>query len=494
MIGTINWLTSQIQKLWIELSSLWTTKLFILGNKEVSLKFILELIFSLIIAFLIARLIKELIKRLFLARFVQERGSLEALSALLSYTLTILAFLVVLQTVGISLSSLTIFAGAIGIGFGIGLQDLASNFISGITLLFEQSIKVGDFIQIDDLSGVVENISIRSTIIKTIDGVFVIVPNKTFLENKVINWTYKDPKVRIHVPIDVPDESDPLVVAESLLAAARRELDVLPSPCPEVHFKGFREGMDFELLVWINDHQKKDEITSSLYFFIEEELRDRGVDRPIAQRRIYIDNFKQMGSWSQKFTGEELANDSSVSTVLNHEKSQLASQKTTNIPLLRNLLRQVSYFEKCSDTELRHIILRGYKRVLEADEIICRENEPGDCFYIILSGAVEVFVESINKQVATRHPGEFIGEMSLLMGTPRTATLRTLEPTVLFVVDRENLQSLLEKQPDLADKISVELSKRQETLERLGIKIAANAPNETPFTQIRKRIQAIFGI
>ncbi len=494
MNWTIDWLTSQIKKLLIELSSLWTTKLFILGNKDISLKFLTELIFSLVIAFFIARLIKELIKRLFLARFVQERGSLEALSALLSYTLTILAFLVVLQSVGISLSSLTIFAGAIGIGFGIGLQDLASNFISGITILFEQSIKVGDFIEIDDLSGIVENISIRSTIIKTIDGVFVIVPNKNFLENKVINWTYKDPKVRIHVPIDVPDESDPLVVAESLLAAARREPNILLSPCPEVQFKGFQEGMDFELLVWISDRQKKDEITSSLYFFIEEELRDRGVDRPIPQRRLYIDNLKELSSFSQKSSVEELANNSSINTELNQENSQLASQKSTNIPLLRNLLRQVSYFEKCSDTELRHIILRGYKRVLEADEIICRENEPGDSFYIILSGAVEVFVESINKQVATRHPGEFIGEMSLLMGTPRTATLRTLEATVLFVVDRDNLQSLLEKQPDLADKISVELSKRQETLERLGIKIAGNAQNETPFTQIRKRIQAIFGI
>ncbi|GAA6614883.1 hypothetical protein NUACC26_006700 [Scytonema sp. NUACC26] len=191
--------------------------------------------------------------------------------------------------------------------------------------------------------------------------------------------------------------------------------------------------------------------------------------------------------------------DSTHSSTLTLTKdSQFETSKTvsksSSAATLRDLLRRVSYFEHLTDIELRHIIEEGYRKTLNADEVICRENDPGDSFYIILSGSVEVFVESIGKQVAIRQPGEFIGEMSLLMGTPRTATLRTKEETTLFVVERTNLQSLLKKHQELADKISEELSQRQETLGRLGIKLDSANKEETPFIQIRKRIQAIFGI
>jgi len=118
-----------------------------------------------------------------------------------------------------------------------------------------------------------------------------------------------------------------------------------------------------------------------------------------------------------------------------------ASEQPIGGWMLRDLLRKVSYFQQCGDIELRQVIEKGYRKKLASGEIICRENESGDSFYIILSGVVEVFVESISQQVALRRAGEFIGEMSLLMGTPRTATLRTLEETILFVVDRDNLQS-----------------------------------------------------
>ena len=93
--------------------------------------------------------------------------------------------------------------------------------------------------------------------------------------------------------------------------------------------------------------------------------------------------------------------------------------------MLRDLLRKVSYFRQCGEIEIRQVIEQGYRKKLTIGETICREGDPGDSFYIILSGSVEVFVESIDKQVAVRRAGEFIGEMSLLMGTPRTATLRT---------------------------------------------------------------------
>ncbi|AOY81035.1 mechanosensitive ion channel [Moorena producens JHB] len=489
-----------LSKIWNIVSTVFTTKLFQLGTQELSLITIVQLIVMAIATLYIARKIQEVIKRRLLTRLGLDRGTREALSSLIGYVLTVLGFLIVLQTAGINLSSLTVFAGAMGIGLGFGLQNLTANFISGLAILFEKPIKVGDYVKVDDLSGTVEKISIRSTTIRTNDGVFVIVPNTSFLENNVVNWTYQDPRARLRIPVDVPDESDPVIVTEVLLEAARKEPEVLPSPPPEVYFKGFGDGMDFELLVWIDNPPNMESIQSSLYYLIEEQLREQGIEHAEPQRDLYIRNLKDLeflvqtpqqtgaanGSSSQE---ESLSNKALANARKNKVKGNSRGKLT-----LRDLLRKVSYFEKCSDSDLRHIIQQGYRQMLKAGDIICEENDPGDSFYIILSGLVEVFVESIGKRVATREPGEFIGEMSLLMGTPRTATLRTLEDTILFVVDRENLKSLLEKHKDLADQISEELFKRKETLEQLGITVGGTEEKESGTNQIRQRIQSLFGI
>ncbi|NEO80718.1 mechanosensitive ion channel domain-containing protein [Moorena sp. SIO4G3] len=489
-----------LSKVWNIVSKVFTTKLFQLGTQELSLIMIVQLIVMAIITLYIARKLQDLIKRRVLTRFGLDRGTREALSSLIGYVLTVLGFLIVLQTAGINLSSLTVFAGAMGIGLGFGLQNLTANFISGLAILFEKPIKVGDYVKVDDLSGTVEKISIRSTTIRTNDGVFVIVPNTSFLENNVVNWSYQDPRARLRIPVDVPDESDPVIVTEVLLEAARKEPEVLPSPAPEVYFKGFGDGMDFELLVWIDNPPNMESIQSSLYYLIEEQLREQGIEHAEPQRDLYIRNLKDLEFLLQKpqqtaaangsFSDQEPLSKKAVATARTNKVKTNSRGKVT----LRDLLRKVSFFEKCSDSELRHIIQQGYRQMLKAGDIICEENDPGDSFYIILSGLVEVFVESIGKRVATRKPGEFIGEMSLLLGTPRTATLRTLEDTILFVVDRENLKSLLEKHKDLADQISEELFKRKETLDKLGITVGVTEEKESGTNQIRQRLQSLFGI
>ncbi|WP_424100460.1 mechanosensitive ion channel family protein [Moorena producens] len=176
----MTWIITQIQKLWNAISKVFTAKLFEFGDQAFSLSFLGKFLFLCIIAIIISRTIKTLIKHWLLSRFRMDRGTREALASIIGYILTILGFLIVLQTSGINLSSLAIFAGALGIGFGIGLQDLASNFISGLTILLDQPIKVGDYIEIDNLSGTVEKISIRSTVVRTIHNVCVIIPNNSF--------------------------------------------------------------------------------------------------------------------------------------------------------------------------------------------------------------------------------------------------------------------------------------------------------------------------
>lgn len=491
----LDWAIAQAKHLFQTLLNFFNISLFTFGGEKFSFSSIIELIVQAIAVVLIASAIKQLLKQRILPRFGLEVGTRESLSAITSYIVTIIGFIVVLQTVGIDLSTLAVFAGALGIGFGIGLQNLASNFISGLTLLFEQPIKVGDYVEVDKLAGTVEQIAIRSTTIRTINGVFVIVPNSRFLDNNVVNWSYRDPKCRIAIPVRVAEESDSLIVMEALLCAARQESRVLSSPCPEVYFKGpKKDTLRFELLVWISNPEEMDSIKSALQFLIEAEFRDRAIDTKIAES-VVLENLPTLAALLQQPTVGETNGSRAVAKATDRTDSKaIGSEKPIGGWMLRDLLRKVSYFQQCGDIELRQVIEKGYRKKLASGEIICRENDPGDSFYIILSGSVEVFVESIAKQVAVRRAGEFIGEMSLLMGTPRLATLRTLEETILFVVDRDNLQSLLENHHELADKIAEELSQRQETLTSLGITIGTATPEETPFNQIRKRIAAIFGI
>jgi len=494
--SALDWAIAPAKHFFKDLLNVFNTTLFTFGGEIFSFASITQLSIQSLAVIIIAGTIKELLKQRILPKFGLEIGVRESLSAITSYIITIVGFLIVLQTTGINLSSLAVFAGALGIGFGIGLQNLASNFISGLTLLFEQPIKVGDYIEVDKLAGTVEKIAIRSTTIRTVNGVFVIVPNSRFLDNNVVNWSYCDPKCRIVVGVQVAEESDSLTVTEALLTAARQESRVLSSPTPEVYFKGNKKDtLRFELLVWILNPVDMDSIKSALRFLIEAELRDRAINTRASAREIVLENLPTLFTLLQlPILQTTNGHTTQALTTTRNAENSLSSEKPIGGWMLRDLLQKVSYFQQCGDVELRKVIEKGYRKKLVSGEIICRENDPGDSFYIILSGAVEVFIESLAQQVAVRKAGEFIGEMSLLMGTPRTATLRTLEETILFVVDRDNLQSLLEQHHDLADKIAEELSQRQETLKSLGITLGGMTTKETPFNQIRRQIKAIFGI
>ena len=483
--SALNWADSQTKQFFQEFINAFNDSLFTFAGEKFSLGSIAKLMIQLAFVLVLANTTKQLLKERVLPRFKLEIGTRESLSTITSYIVTVTGFLIVLETAGINLSSLAVFAGAIGLGVGIGLQNLSSNFISGLTLLFGQPIKVGDYIEVEQLAGTVEEIAIRSTTIRTVNGVFVIVPNSRFLDHNVVNWSYRDPKCRIEIPVRVAEESDSLTVLEALLTAARQEPRVLPSPLPEVYFKGIAaDALTFDLMVWIRDPIEMDSIKSALRFLIEAEFRDRAIDQTTSTS-LTIENLPALAHWLQT---------AQTSGVAAKAGDLEETEKPIGGWMLRDLLRKVSYFQQCGEIELRQVIEQGYRKKLTIAETICREGDPGDAFYIILSGSVEVFVESIDKQVAVRRAGEFIGEMSLLMGMPRTATLRTLEETILFVVDHSNLQTLLTNHQGLADKIAEELSRRQEVLKSLGIPIGTTTKEETAFDHIRKRIQSIFGI
>jgi potassium-dependent mechanosensitive channel len=489
----MNWVLIQIEKFVTMLVRLLETPMFDLGDTPISISMVARVLLYVFIVFLMSRLIGQTLGRTILARMGFDRGTRESISSVIYYCLATLGFILVLHTQGINLSSLAVIAGVVGLGVGIGLQNLSSNFISGLTLLIERPVQVGDFIEVDKLLGTVEQISFRSTTIRTQDGVFVIVPNSHFVDRQVVNWSYRDPKCRLHVPISVAYDTDPLIVTEALLNVARQEPKVLSVPSPQVWFKRFGDNaLEFELLVWIDYPPDKEPIQSSLNFRIELELRKRSIQVPFPQLELWMRSNPQLLA---------IAEDVQTPTSLSETKTPLETvvggnghvSKTPNNWSLRELLLRITYFEACTDLELRKLIEYGYRQVYSSGQVVCQENEPGDSFYIILSGSVEVLSQRLEQYIATLHQGEFFGEISLLMGLSRTATVRTLEPSILFVVEHQDLQQLLREQPSLADQIAQKLSERQRELEQLGVWISENE-EIAPFVWIRNRLQTLFDL
>jgi len=390
-------------------------------------------------------------------------GTREAISIMVSYSSGAFVFISILQAIGVNLSSFTVLAGGIGIGIGFGLQEVAKNFTSGLTLLFEQKIKAGDFIEWSGMTGYIDEVSLRSTVIRTLVGRYIVVPNQFLVENQVINWTYQGTKGWTMVEVSVAHESDTVLVVEILLDSAYMEETVSYEKPACVYFTGFGDNsLNFQLWVWVEEIDKKHITESSLRFIIEYNLRQYGIK--LATPRL--------GVWYQTYFPQEMSSVpeqlETPSQEIREEEAHradfphLAKTVTPSRPLaLRDLLRKVSYFQNCSEIELKKLIEIGYRKRIKAGDILYREGDPGDTFYIVLSGSVEYYVEKLNQTPTVLNPGQFIGELSLMLGLRRTVTVRAREETTLFAINKEGFATLLKEQPQLYELIVVELGKHK---------------------------------
>jgi small-conductance mechanosensitive channel len=246
------------------------------------------------IFFFLLRMLSGMTRR-FMARRILVRTSLNpgqqyAFAQMTGYLVFLFGLLVGLQWAGVNLSSLVILGGAIGIGVGFGLQNIANNFVSGIILLMERPIQVGDRVEVGNTNGDVVKIAPRSTWIRTNDNVVMIIPNSEFINNHVTNWTANDRQVRFAIPLGVSYSSDPEVVREVLEEVAGRHPDVLTLPPPEVLFTGFGDSsLDFELRVWtITRVQFPKILASEIYFMIFKAFKEHGIEIPFPQRDLHV--------------------------------------------------------------------------------------------------------------------------------------------------------------------------------------------------------------
>jgi len=266
-----------------------TSDLFPLGNKAYSALDLIILIALFTTLFILARSIKQVLRLRVLSLTGLSRAAQETIAVIANYSFVLIGALVLLQIWGLDISSLTVFAGVLGVGVGLGIQGIAREFVSGLVLIFERPIQAGDFVEVAGLMGTVEHISVRSTEITTLDRVSVIIPNSRFLETEVVNWSHRSPISRLRIRAGVAYSSDLEVVRQCLLDAAKEHSDVLSIPPPNVFFLGFGDSsLDFDLLVWINEPRKQFQIKSDLYFLIHQLFQERGIEIPFPQRDLHI--------------------------------------------------------------------------------------------------------------------------------------------------------------------------------------------------------------
>ncbi len=240
-------------------------------------------------SFLLARIITLLLDEEFLPRLPLQRGLPYAISTLARYVVLLTGFTLALVAAGLDLSKATFLAGAFGIGIGFGLQNVVNNFVSGLILLFERPIQVGDAIEVGTLLGEVTDIGIRASTVRTFQGAEVIVPNGNLISKEVVNWTLSNRRRRVEILIGVAYGTDPEQVIEILLRVAKAHPEVQEDPAPSVVFTGFGDSsLDFQLKCWVERFELAVEVASELRVAVNRALADAGIEIPFPQRDINV--------------------------------------------------------------------------------------------------------------------------------------------------------------------------------------------------------------
>lgn len=273
---------------WLE--ELLNISLINLGESKLTIGLLLTLIFSFIALFVISEWLRRLLVNKILKRYDITTGTRQSIGTMVKYILILAGIFSILQTNGIDLSAFGVLAGAIGVGIGFGLQNVTNNFISGLIILFEQPIKVGDRIEVGDVTGDVIKISARSTMIVTNDNITIIVPNSQFIDSQVINWSHSDRMVRFNFPVGVSYKENPQRVKEILLDVAKKNPGVLNTPETDVLFSDYGDNsINFTLRVWTSEYiNRPNVLKSQLYYEVFKRFGEEGIEIPFPQRDLHL--------------------------------------------------------------------------------------------------------------------------------------------------------------------------------------------------------------
>ncbi|WP_298863215.1 mechanosensitive ion channel domain-containing protein [uncultured Gimesia sp.] len=264
------------------------------GALSVSIADVLVFIFTIWLSFVLARFVQVILQEDVFTRVRMARGLPNAISNLARYTLIFIGFMFGLSAAGIEITKLAVIAGGLGVGIGFGLQNVVNNFVSGLILLFERPIDVGDTIDLTDTSGIMKRIGIRASVIRTFDGAEVIVPNGMLISDRVINWTLSDRRRRIVMDVGVEYGTPAQRVIDLLVEVAKANPKILSDPEPHAFFVNFGDSsLDFKLRAWINVHDGSFSnshlaMRSELAIAIQQALEEAKIGVPFPQRDLHL--------------------------------------------------------------------------------------------------------------------------------------------------------------------------------------------------------------
>ena len=261
-----------------------------IGTFRISILQLVSGILIFVLALFLSRTISTFFERRMAKRAYLDVGLRYTIARLINYFIITIGVISALKAVGVDLTSIALVFTALSVGIGFGLQYLAADIASGFILLFERPIRVGDRITIgDNEEGDVQSIKLRTTIVFTNDRVAIIVPNSRLVSQRVINWSYGDPRARIAIPVGVGADSDVDLVTETLLLAAEGAENVLADPPPKVQFMKFGEySLDFRLLVWTREPARHPQIRSDINYKIHRLFRERDIQIPYPVQELRL--------------------------------------------------------------------------------------------------------------------------------------------------------------------------------------------------------------
>jgi small-conductance mechanosensitive channel len=258
------------------------------GGMQISLPGFVYSFIILLLTHMIVKIWRTTILKKMLANSGMAKGIQDTISTITSYSFWVFGTILALNAVGISTTSLTVAFGALGIGLGFGLQNIFNNFISGLILLFERPIQVGDWVEINGIWGCIEKINVRSTVVKSVDNAALIIPNSEFISSRLTNWSFKDPKIRRTITIGVAYGSNIHKVRDILLDIATKHPRVYRMPAPDVVFTDFGDSaLIFELRIWVHVDYSISTRTD-IRFEIDRRFKEEEIVIPFPQRDVHI--------------------------------------------------------------------------------------------------------------------------------------------------------------------------------------------------------------
>lgn len=261
-----------------------------LGSTRISLYMVTSFVLSIALLSLVALWLTNGIQALLRRADSFDESIKLVLSKLTRFLLLTMAVVVAMVTAGIDLTAFAVFGGALGVGIGLGLQRIVSNFVSGIILAFEESIRPGDVISVGDTFGEVRGLHARHIEVRNRDGKDILIPNETLLTSEIVNWSHGDKNVRFHLPVQISYQDDPEIAMALLEQAARDTTRVLSDPAPAARLMGFGDnGINLDLRLWVNDPENGvNNVRSETYVRIWRAFHAAGITIPYPQRDVRL--------------------------------------------------------------------------------------------------------------------------------------------------------------------------------------------------------------